>query len=412
MTAQINTHKMIAAEVAADLEENAPFLMQIDRSREKEFAKAPNGFKIGNEITISVNGVGKVYDGVEFAEGGTPDDWEERSVKLKIDNQRHTAVDFSAHTAVFELPTNDPRRQEFRQRVLKPQMSSLVASIEADLIRDAVLHTPNIIGTPGVTPTTMKTFNLARKVLNKSLAPARPRSALISSDINVEMVDSSKALFNPGKEISNQYRESNIGRYAGMDFDECINLPSVTNGSKVTGVSISAMGPTNSSLIFAGVANGDTFKKGQVFTIAGVNMVHRLTGTEFLTEPQQFVIAEDATAGGATVEIKVYPELKAMMPNKTVGALPVGSAAVSFFGAAGQTYTNSLVFQQDAFTAAFVAPPIVVDNKDHGYQWNSKGVRFTVQTGGNFTNLSSATRIDVWWGSTAVRGYHACRIAE
>lgn len=409
MSNTFNVHQMIAAEAAAILEESCPFLMGIDRSRQEEFAKAPNGFKVGNTVSISVPGISVVYDGVEFANGGTVADWQERTVPLSIDVQKHTGISVTADDAVFKLDATDPRRKDYRERVMKPQLSSLCASIEAELILRAVRATPNLVGTPGTVPTTMKTFNQARALMQKALAPASPRDCLISSDVNVEMIDSSKVLFNPTADISKQFREAYIGRASQADWYECVNLPTITNGNKVAAVTVSGASQTGSSLTIGGLANGDTFLKGQVFTIAGVFQVHPLTGVAY-TNLQQFVVTADVTAAAATAVIPIYPAITPAFPNKTVSASPANAAALTFVGAAAAAYANNLMYQRDAFTAAFMAPPVVAGAE--GYQFNSNGIRLTVQTGGNFTNLSSATRIDAWFGFAAVRGNHAARVAQ
>ncbi|QWP79225.1 hypothetical protein J5226_12910 [Lysobacter sp. K5869] len=409
MANEFSTQQMFAAEVAAVLEESCPFLMGINRSREDEFSKAPNGFKVGSEVSIMVPGVSPVYDGVELAGGGAVADFQEKRVTLRIDNQKHTAVDISAFEAVFKLDATDPRRKDYRDRVLKPQLSSLTATIEASLIRAAVLATPNLVGIPGTIPTTMKTFNQARALMQKGLAPGSPRDTLISTDVNTELVDSTKMQFNPNDDIAKQFRESYIGRACQSNFHECVNLPATTNGNKVAGVTVSGANQTGSALVIGGLANGDTFLKGQVFTIAGVFRSHPLTGDVF-PELQQFVVTADVTATAATAQLPIYPDIKAAFPNKTVSALPANGAALAFVGDAEESFINNLMYQRDAFTAAFMAPPVVAGCE--GYQFNAKGIRFTVQTGGNFSNLSSATRIDAWWGFAGVRGNHASRVAQ
>lgn len=409
MANELSTQQVFAAEVAAIIEESCPFLMGINRAREKEFAKAPNGFKIGQSVKVMIPGIGPVYDGVELAEGGPIADWQEKQVDLRIDAQKHTALNITAEEAVFKLDATDPRRKDYRERVMKPQMSTLCATIEADLIRRAVLATPYLVGTPGVVPSTMKVFTQARGKLQKSLAPASPREQLISTDVNAELIDSSKQLFNPQADVSKMYRESYIGRAAQADWHECVNLPTLTNGNKVAGVTVSGANQTGATLVVGGLANGDTFLKGQVFTIAGVYQTHLLTGDVY-PELQQFVVTADVTATGATAQIPVYPEITPAFPNKTVSASPANGAALTFVGAAGLSYINNLLFQRDAYTAAFTAPPVVAGAE--GYQFDDNGIRFTVQTGGNFSNLSSATRIDAWYGFAAVRGIHGSRIAQ
>ena len=174
-------------------------------------------------------------------------------------------------------------------------------------------------------------------------------------------------------------------------------------------MTVSGANQTGETLTIGGLASGDTFNAGQVFTIAGVFKTHPLTG-ELTRDLQQFVILKDVTAAASTAQISIYPSITPAMPNKTVSASPAAGAVLTFFGAAGQGYVQNLLFQESAFTAAFVPAEIVVP-KEFGYRYSAKGLNFTVQTQGNFTNLSTQTRIDIMWGFTRVRDF-ACRITE
>lgn len=52
MSNNILTHAKIAKEAAAMLLEKSIFIRSISRSREKEFAKELDGYKIGNSVKI------------------------------------------------------------------------------------------------------------------------------------------------------------------------------------------------------------------------------------------------------------------------------------------------------------------------------------------------------------------------
>ena len=399
----INTAQVFAQEAAAIIEESCPFLMGINRSREKEFDKTVNGYQVGDDVSITIPGISRIYDGNVLAEGGQIDSWKERKVSLKVDNHVHAAFQSSHVENVFKLDASDPRRRDYVDRIFKPQIQTLCSTIEARLIKNAVMKTPYLVGTPGTVPNSIRTLNQARAKLQKALAPEGNRSGLISTDLNLELVDTSKALFNPGKQVSEQYRETNLGRASGADWDEVINLPTLYNGNKVAGVIISGASQTGETLVFGGLANGDTFKAGQVFTIAGVFKTHPLTG-ELMRDLQQFVVLADVMASAATAQVSIYPSLTPAMPNKTVNASPANGAVVNFYGGAEQGFVQNLLFQESAFTAAFV-PAKIVTPKEFGYSYSSKGVRFTVQSAGDFKDLSTATRIDLMWGFTRVRDF-------
>lgn len=408
MPNEINTAKVFAQEAAAILEESCPFVMAVNRSREKEFGKTVNGYEVGDEVSITIPGVSRIYDGNVLAEGGVIDSWKERKVSLKIDNHVHAAFEATHLDNVFRLDATDSRRRDYVDRVFKPQIQTLGSSIEARMIRDAIIRTPYQVGTPGAIPSSIKTLNQARAKLQKALAPEGNRQGLISTDLNMELIDSSKALFHP-KNINDQYRETNLGRASGADWDEVVNLPMLYNGNKVTGVTISGAGQTGEKLVFKGLASADTFKAGQIFTIAGVFKTHPLTG-ELTKDLQQFVIVKDVTSPGATAEVEIYPAITPAFPNKTVNASPAEGAVVTFYGEASAGYTQNLLFQESAFTAAFV-PAKIVTAKEFGHRYLENGLNFTVQTSGNFNNLSTQTRIDIMWGFTRVRDF-ACRIVE
>jgi hypothetical protein len=148
---------------------------------------------------------------------------------------------------------------------------------------------------------------------------------------------------------------------------------------------------------------------GSVFTIAGVYDVHPLTGTAYGSaagDLKQFV----TLAGSTTTSLLCYPPISAAFPNKTVSALPADDAVITFVGATSTSYVQNLLWQQDAFTAAFVNVPIVAGTI--GETLRTNGISLTVQTGGTFSTLASTTRIDVRFGLAAVRGNHACRITQ
>lgn len=402
MANTVLTHQMIAREAAAMLMEETPFLTTINRAREEEFQSSVTGYKKGDTVTIKLPPDSKVYDGAVFAGGGAADDQTEGSVSLKVDTQKHVPLQFTAIEKALKI-------EDFKERFLRPAIMTLGASVHADLLSKAAALVPNVIGTAGTLPTTMKTWGLARARMGACLAPEGDRTAIISHDINTEMVDASKALFHASKEIERQYLKGNMGEAQGFDFYESASLPSLTTGNKVAGVTVSGAGQTGSTLTVGGVLAADTFKKGQVFTIAGVYAVHPLTGTA-LPWLRQFVVTADTTSAGATVAIPIYPAMKAAAPGATVSALAANGAALTFVGAASTAYRQNLTYHRDAFTTAFVPLPVLASCE--GYTFRGKGMSVRVMTFGDGTNDLEKTRIDVLYGFAGVRLLHATRVTE
>ena len=396
MANTILTHQMIAREAAKMLEEASPFLANVNRGRQDEFGEAINGYKKGEKVDIEVPRAGVVFDGKTFAGGGAATDVIEDKVPLVLDTQKHIGIKFGAKEKLLDIT-------DFKERILRPQMTTLSSVVEADLIRRAVVATPNMVGTPGSAISTMKTFAEARAVLQRYLTPAADRSTLISSEINVSLTDEARKLFNPQAANSKAFLEGSLGRAMGADFYEHQSVPVVTNGAAAT-VTVNGAGQTGNSLTIAATTPG--FLKGQLFTIAGVFAVHPLTG-ENTGKLQQFV----ATGDAASTTLGIYPPIIPAGPGKNVTASPANGAGLTLVGAASTSYRQSLMFHKDAFTVA--TAPLGVLAGCEGYTARlPNGISVRVMTGGDFTNDLENTRIDVLYGFAAVRPLHAVRVTE
>lgn len=396
MANTILTHQMIAREAAKMLEEESPFLANVNKGRQEEFGEAVDGYKKGDEVRIEIPQAGVVFDGSVFAAGGSATDVKQDHVNLKLDTQKHIGIKFTSKEKKLHIA-------EYKERVLRPQIRTLASVVEADLIRRAISATPNLVGTPGTMPASVKVFAEARARLERFLAPSGDRHTLISSDLNVNLTDEARKLFNPSATNSKAFLEGSLGRAMGSEFYEHQSLAVITNGAGAT-ILVGAASQTGSVLNVTGTPLG--LKAGQVFTIAGVNSVHPLTG-QTTGQPMQFVVTADAAAGA----VSIYPAITPVGPGKNVTASPAGGAAVTLVGSASVGYRQGLMFHKDAFTVA--AAPLGVIAGCEGYTARMPGgISIRVMTGGDFANDAENTRIDVLYGFAAVRANHACRITE
>lgn len=403
MANTILTHQMIAREAAKMLSEEMSFIMNVNRNREDDATAKVNGYKKGGQLKIKIPPPSKVYSGATFAGGGAADDQVETYVTLQIATQKHVPLRFTAVEKALSL-------EEMRERFIKPAISTLCSVVQADMLTKTYSQIPNLVGSAGTVPTSAKTYGQARAVLQRHLAPAKPRTLLFSSDANLELVDASKVLFNPNKAVEKQFLEGAVGEYGGFEFFENQSLPIHTNGNKVSGVQVNGASQTGSTLNIKGVANADTFKKGTIFTIANVFETHPLTNVA-LPSLRQFVVTADATMSGTTGSISIYPALDATAPGTTVSALPADSAALTFVGAASTGYRQNLAWQRDAIACAFAPLPVLVGCE--GYTFDADGISLRVMTGGDFANDAENTRIDVLYADPLlIYNDHACRITE
>lgn len=397
------THQMIAREAAKILAEEAPFIMNINRGRQDEFGESISGYQKGDTVKIKIPATGVVFDGSQFAGGGSATDSKEQSVNLTLDTQKHIALQFGAKEKLLELT-------DFRERILRPQMQTLSSVVEADLMSKAYAGVPNLVGTAGSLPSTMKTYAQARAKMQQYLAPPGERSTLFSSDANTELVDASRQLFHAKDQIERGFLRGTIGEAQGAMFYEHQSMPVHTNGSQVTGFAVNAAAQTGASLGLKGLTSTNTITKGTVFTIANVFAVHPLTGVS-TGKLQQFVVTEDFTASGTTGSVSISPAITPVGPNKTVNASPAADAVCTLVGAASTGYRQNLMFQKDAFTAAFAPLPVLASCEGYTARLPN-GVSVRVMTFGDGNNDYERTRIDVLYGFTVVRGLHAARITE
>ncbi|MFZ3193541.1 MAG: P22 phage major capsid protein family protein, partial [Moraxellaceae bacterium] len=346
------THQMIAREAAAVLAEEAPFIMGINRGREKEFGAATQGYQKGDTVKVSIPPTGRVFSGSVFAEGGGATDVKESFVNLTLDTQKHIGLQFGAKEKLLDIT-------DFRERILRPQMQTLSSVVEADLLAKAYAGVPNLIGTAGSLPSTMKTYAQARAKLEQYLTPPGERSTLFTSDANTELVDASRQLFHAKNQIEQGFLRGTIGEAQGAMFYEHQSMPVHTNGSQIVNLLVNGVPAAGATTLTVDGGTGtNTVKKGSVFTIANVFAVHPQTG-QTTGKLQQFVVTADLTLSAGGGVLSIYPAINAVAPNRTVVAAPDDNAALTFVGAASTGYRQNLMFHKDAFTAAFAPLPVL-----------------------------------------------------
>lgn len=393
------THQMIAREAAKMLVEEANLIKNINTGRSDEFGQNINGYQKGDFVDIGIPNVPTVYDGSTFAGGGSAPDWTEAKVRLQLTKQKHVPVAFTAKEKKLNLT-------DFSRRVLKPAMQSLISVVQADLLSDFTKSVPNVVGTWGTVPTTRAPYAQARAKLENFLAPTGDRSVLFSSDANAGLAEANATLFHDSKEIKGAFDDGAVGRYGGFDFFENQSMAVFTNGAGA-GYVVDGAGQSGATLT---VKTGTgAMPKGTVFTIAGVNAIHPITGAS-LGYLRQFVVTADFAGGAGNVSI--YPAIVAHSATAvgTVDVAPADAAALTIFGTASQSKRQNLAFHKDAFAAAFVPLPVLASCE--GYTATVQGVSVRVMTFGDGNADIERTRVDVLYGNATVRNDHACRITE
>ncbi|WP_369916533.1 P22 phage major capsid protein family protein [Xanthomonas sp. NCPPB 3005] len=397
---QALTHQMVARLAAKMLVEDNEVVSNINTDRSIEFGEEVNGYGKGDTVRVMIPPVPVVYDGAVFAGGSaTAPSLKETSVDLTLDTQKHVGLTFTAKEKKLEIT-------EFKKRFLKPAMEALGSQINADLLNRMRYQTPNVVGTWGTIPSTRTTYRAASASLNRFLAPKGDRSLHFSSDANIALAEANSTLFHTKDELEAEFSENAVGMFAGFQFYEQQSLALQANGAGA-GYVVNGAAQTGASL--AVTTGTGPLTRGTVFTIAGVNAVHPITGVDSGVL-RQFVVTADYAGGAGNVAI--YP---AIIPTSstvigTVTASPANSANITVFGTASQSKRQGIAFHRDAFAAAFAPLPVLASCE--GYTATVGKISVRVMTFGDGYNDRENTRIDVLYGEAPVRRDHSVRITE
>jgi hypothetical protein len=400
MSNSILTIDMITRKALEILENNLVLTRNVNRQYDDSFAV--EGAKIGSTLRIRLPDRALVTDGAALQ---VQDD-NEQFTTLTVASQKHIGVNFTSAELTMQL-------DDFAERVLKPRISQLASSIDAD-VANAYRTIGNTVGTPGTTPSTSLVLLQAQQKLNENAAVMSPRYATVNPAANAGLVEGMKGLFNPTDTISKQFKNGMMGTGV-LGFDEINMSQSIkqhTTGSRTaTGgslsTSVTAEGATTIAITGAGASA--TVRAGDVFTVAATFAVNpqtrESTGSLF-----QFVALADVTLSGAGAgNITVAPMYSASNALATVDALPVSGAAVVFVGAASSQYAQNLVYHKDAITFA-TADLLLPQGVDMAARAVHNGISLRVVRQYDINNDRMPCRIDVLYGFNTIRPQMACRI--
>jgi hypothetical protein len=398
MSNSILTIDMITRKSLEILENNLVITRNVNRQYDDSFAV--DGAKIGTTLRIRLPDRALVTDGAALQ---VQDD-NEQFTTLTVSNQKHIGVNFTSAELTMQL-------DDFAERVLKPRISQLASSIDAD-VANAYKSIGNSVGTPGTTPSTSLVLLQAQQKLNENAAVMSPRYATVNPAANAGLVEGMKGLFNPTDTISKQFKNGMMGTGV-LGFDEINMSQSIkqfTTGSRgatgnTTSAAVTAEGATSIALT---VASGVTIKQGDVFTVADCFAVNpqtrESTGSLF-----QFVAVADATAVSTAVTVTVAPIYSAANALATVDSLPGNGKAVVFVGAASTQYAQNLVYHKDAITFA-TADLLLPQGVDMAARAVHNGISLRVVRQYDINNDRLPCRIDVLYGFSTIRPQMGVRL--
>ena len=392
------TIDMITRKSLEILENNLVISRNCNRQYDDSFAV--QGAKIGSTLRIRLPDRALVTDGAALQ---VQDD-NEQYTTLTVASQKHIGINFTSAELTMQL-------DDFAERVLKPRISQLASSIDAD-VANAYKSIYNSVGTPGTTPATSLVMLQAQQKLNEGATPMSPRYATVNPAANAGLVEGMKGLFNPTDTISRQFRNGMMGTGV-LGFDEVNMSQSIgmhTTGDWGTTITstgtLSTQGQATLPISFTG--SSKTWKQGDVFTIAGVYAVNPQT-RQSTGSLQQFVVTEDLTAsstGTLSISPPIYTASHALA---TVDSFPQANAVVTMLGSAASQYAQNLVYHKDAITLA-TADLMMPQGVDMASRQTHNGISMRIVRQYDINNDRMPCRIDVLYGYSVIRPQMGCRI--
>jgi hypothetical protein len=388
---------MITRKALEILENNLVLTRNVNRQYDDSFAV--EGAKIGSTLRIRLPDRALVTDGAALQ---VQDD-NEQFTTLSVASQKHIGVNFTSAELTMQL-------DDFAERVLKPRISQLASSIDAD-VANAYKTIGQSVGTPGTTPSTSLVLLQAQQKLNESAAVMSPRYATVNPAANAGLVEGMKGLFNPTDTISKQFKNGMMGTGV-LGYDEINMSQSIkqhTTGTRAatgntTGAAVTTEG---SSTLTLTVGSGELIAVGDVFTIADCYAVNPQTRESTGSLFQFVALASSTTTTTATVT--VAPMYSAASALATMLTLPATSKAVVFIGTASTQYPQNLIYHKDAITFA-TADLLLPQGVDMAARSVHNGISLRVVRQYDINNDRLPCRIDVLYGFSTIRPAMACRM--
>jgi hypothetical protein len=398
MSNSLLTIDMITRKSLEILENNLVLTRNVNRQYDDSFAV--EGAKIGSTLRIRLPDRALVTDGAALQVQSD----NEQFTTLTVSSQKHIGVNFTSAELTMQL-------DDFAERVLKPRVSQLASSVDAD-VATSYKGIYNSVGTPGTTPATSLVLLQANQKLNEFATPMSPRYATVNPAANAGLVEGMKGLFNPTGTISRQFKNGMMGEgILGLDeINMSQSISNHTNGDWGTAITVTSTVTTEgqATLPISFTGSSKVWNVGDVFTIAGVFAVNPQT-RQSTGSLQQFTVTAVAT-GSSTATLNISPALyTAGNALATVNAFPQASAVVTMLGSALTSYPQNLVYHKDAISFA-TADLLLPQGVDMASRQVHNGISLRIVRQYDINNDRLPCRIDVLYGYAAIRPVTAVRL--
>jgi len=385
----------------------------------------------------------------------------ETYVPVSLNYQFHVDVQFNTVNMLLDI-------SEFKKRFLEPACAAVGNRIDSDGAYFAYQNTALQGGIFGTAPASFKTFSDARATLAFEGAPKNMTPSVVLDPLSMSsMADSLKGLFNPQKQIAENYETGMVAaKTAGFDWFEDQNIPTFTTGAygSSTPVLAGATAPTGgTALLTSGWAASGTFETtgwasatavvtvGDILQVKGVYPVNPQNRGQYGKSLKQFVVIPPAgyapmsgvaAPGGpqfapATLANGTFNATTGVYTSKSGGALtlyvaeclisggqfqnctaaPVSPYTITVNGNASSSVNSiaspqGLAFYRDAYALAFADLPIPRTAVEASRAFDEElGLSIRIATQYTINNDAEPTRMDVLYGFSSLYRQMGYRIA-
>ena len=397
MSNSLLTIDMITRKSLEILENNLVITRNVNRQYDDSFAV--EGAKIGSTLRIRLPDRALVTDGAALQ---VQDD-NEQFTTLTVSSQKHIGINFTSAELTMQL-------DDFAERVLKPRISQLASTVDAD-VANAYKLIGNSVGTPGSAPSTALVLLQAQQKLNENAATMSPRYATVNPAANAALVNGLSGFFNPTDVISRQFKNGMMGEqvlgYEEVNMSQSIKVHTCGTRAATGTVTAAAVTSEGATTLTLTVGSGETIAVGDVFTIADCfaanPQTRESTGSLF-----QFVALSSSTSS-TTATVTVAPMYSAGNALCTMVSLPATGKAVVFVGAASTSYPQNMVYHKDAIAFA-TADLLLPQGVDMASRAVHNGISLRVVRQYDINNDRMPCRVDVLYGYNTIRPQMGCRI--
>ncbi len=339
----------VTKDTAIAWKNNIKLVGNFDRQWDRTWENLPMGAKIGDTAQVRIAQRFMVTEGQAFVQQAILN----QTVPISVNHQYQVGMGWSsADTAL--------RVEEVRERYTMRAGRALASKADVQSGAEVYFAVYNSIGTPGVPITDNVTYTDGIAVL-RNIGVPEDLVAVLDPVAQSKLLAANFALFGPRGQLDRNWTSGQFsGQNWGIDkwFWDPL-MPSHTTGTFEASTPLVNLGSqTGSTLNIDGIVNY-ALKKGDTFTLVGVNSVNP-DGYTDTGNLQQFVLTADISGNGAAA-LSISPPIITSGQLQTVTASPANDTAVTFKGATGTVSATmaatvskqSLVFHPEAF--AFVA---------------------------------------------------------